>query len=94
MNTFKIHKNNFNNISYISSDSSVIELYFEYGDDFHSHIDGQFLLIVRDGYHLDFFTDPWGSYQVNYLNNDDNFCHPDTGCCGQCLGKFVGNGRD
>jgi len=74
MNTFKIHKNNFNNISYISSDSSVIELYFEYGDDFHSHIDGQFLLIVRDGYHLDFFTDPWGSYQVNYLNNDDNFC--------------------
>ena len=73
MNTFNLHKNNFYDISYISSDESTIELYFEYGNDFHSHIDGQFLLIVRDGYHLDFFTDPWGSYQVNYLDND-NFC--------------------
>ena len=73
MYTFNILKNNFNDISYISSDESVIELYNEYGDGFHSHIDGQFLLIVRDGYHLNFFTDPWGSYQVNYLDND-NFC--------------------
>ena len=61
MYTFNILKNNFNDISYISSDESVIELYNEYGDGFHSHIDGQFLLIVRDGYHLNFFTDPWGS---------------------------------
>jgi len=73
MYTFNILKNNFNDISYISSDESVIELYNEYGDGFHSHIDGQFLLIVRDGYHLNFFTDPWGSYQVNYFNSDSDF---------------------
>ena len=74
MITFNIDKNNFDNISYISSDDTVTKLYNEYGDSFHNHIDGQFLFIVRDGYHLDFFTDPWGTHQVNYLNKNGNFC--------------------
>tara|TARA_R110002110_G_scaffold35247_1_gene119223 strand:+ start:2 stop:2152 length:2151 start_codon:yes stop_codon:yes gene_type:complete len=58
---------------FISSDPSAINLYLEYGDKFTEHLDNEFLLVVSHSFYLDFFTDPWGTRQVNYFEQDDKF---------------------
>jgi asparagine synthetase B (glutamine-hydrolysing) len=53
-----------------------IEKYLEHGDNFTKYLDGEFLFIVIDTTSLiiDFFSDPWGTKQVFYYHNDNDFC--------------------
>ena len=50
-----------------------IEKYFEYGDKFTEHLDGEFLFIVIDGNTIDFFSDPWSTRQAYYTILDDKW---------------------
>ena len=50
-----------------------IEKYFEYGDKFTEHLDGEFLFIVIDGNTIDFFSDPWSTRQSYYTILDDKW---------------------
>ena len=58
---------------FIASDPSAINLYLEYGDKFTEHLDNEFLLVVLHSFYLDFFIDPWGSRQVNYIEQAEKF---------------------
>tara|TARA_B110000902_G_scaffold257649_1_gene326137 strand:- start:94 stop:1347 length:1254 start_codon:yes stop_codon:yes gene_type:complete len=50
-----------------------IEKYFEYGDKFTEHLDGEFLFIVIDGNTIDFFSDPWSTRQAYYTILNDKW---------------------
>ena len=51
----------------------VIKMYETYGEKFYEHLDGEYLIIVKDKNEINFFTDIWSTRQIWYGEFDSYF---------------------